>query len=64
MSGNKWWSTKIGAKLLSDLVILSVLSSYILLDFHKSIRVVPLRYLIYFLAGKNTKWFSNIPEEK
>ena len=55
MSCNKWWSTKVGAKLLSDLVILSILSSELPLDFHESNREVPLKYLIYFLAGINTK---------
>ena len=48
--------TKFGAKLLSDLVIFSIFSSDIPLDFHKSIRVVPLKYLEgnIFLAGINT----------
>ena len=50
MSGNKWWYTKVGAKLLSDLVIFSILSSDIPLDFHDSIRVVPVKYLVHFLA--------------
>ena len=62
MSGNTWW--KVGAKLLSDLVIFSVFPSKVLLDFHKSIQVVPLKYLMYFLAGINTKQFWNIPEEQ
>ena len=35
MSGNEWWSTKVGAKLLFDSVIFSILSSDIPLDFHK-----------------------------
>ena len=51
MSDNKWWSTKVGAKLLSDLVTLSILSSDIPLDFYDSIWVVPAKYLLYFLAG-------------
>ena len=51
MSGNKWWSTKVGAKLLSDLVISLIFSSDISLDFHELIRVVPLKYLMYFLTG-------------
>ena len=55
MSGNKWWSTKVGAKLLSDLVLFSILSYDIPLDFHDSIRVVSLKYLMYFIAGINTK---------
>ena len=46
MPGNKWWSIKNGAKLLSDLVIFSILSSKILLDLHESILVVPLKYLM------------------
>ena len=37
MSGNKLWSTKVGAKLLLDLVILSIFSSDTPLDFHDSI---------------------------
>ena len=53
MSGKKWWSTRVRGKLLSDLVIFSRLSSNILLDFHDSIRVVPVKYLMYW----------NIPEE-
>ena len=54
MSGKKWWSTRVRWKLLSDLVIFSRLSSNILLDFHDSIRVVPVKYLMYW----------NIPEEE
>ena len=64
MSGNKWWYTKVDAKLLSDLVIVSMLSSDIPLDFHNSIRVVPLKYIMYILAGRNTKRYWNIPKEK
>ena len=37
MSGNKLWSTKGGAKLLLDLLILSIFSSDTPLDFHDSI---------------------------
>ena len=54
MSGNKWW-TKLGEKLLSDLVIFSILSSDIPLDFQNSIRVVPLKYLMCLLVGINIK---------
>ena len=43
MSSNKWWSTIVVAKLLSDLIIFSIFSSfqyfYIPLGFHKAIRV-------------------------
>ena len=49
-------STKVGAKLLSDLVIVSIFSSDIPLDFYDSTRVVPLKYLMYFLAGIKIKW--------
>ena len=55
MSGNKCWSTKVGANLLSDLIIFSIFLSDIALDFHESIQLVPLKYWMYFLAGINTK---------
>ena len=55
MSLNKLWSTKAGAQLLSYLVIFSKFSSDFPLDFHDSIQVVPPKYLMYFLAGINTK---------
>ena len=55
MSDNKWWSTKVSAKLLSDLVIFSIFSSDVPLDFYESIQLGPLEYLMYFLAGINTK---------
>ena len=64
MSGNKWWLTEVGVKLLSDLVIFSTLSSDNALDFQKLIRVVLRKYLMYFLVGINTKELWNIPEEK
>ena len=48
MSGNTWWSTKFGAKLLSDLVTFSIFYFDITLNFYKSIGVVPLKYLMYF----------------
>ena len=54
MSGNKWLSTKVEEKLLSDVVIFSIFSSEIRLDFYQSIPVVPLKYLRNFLAGTNT----------
>ena len=43
MSGNKWWSTKVGDKLLLDLVVFSIFSYEIPLVFHESIQVVPLK---------------------
>ena len=43
MSGNKWWSAKVGATSLSDLVIFSIFSFYISLDFHELIGIVPLK---------------------
>ena len=46
---------KVGVKLLSDLVTFSIFSSDIPLDFHESMRIVPLKYLMHFLAGVNTK---------
>ena len=54
MSDNEWWSTKVGAKFLPDFVIFSTLSSDIPLDFHEWI-LVPWKYLMYFIAGINTK---------
>ena len=54
MPDNKWCSTKVGAKLLSDLVIFSIFSSDIPLDFHELIWVVQLKHLMYFLTGINT----------
>ena len=54
-SGNRWGSTKVGAKLLPNLVIFSIFSCEIPLDFHNSIRLVPLKYLMYFLDVINTK---------
>ena len=35
MTGNKWCSAKVSTKLLSDLVIFSIFSSDISLDFHE-----------------------------
>ena len=55
MSGSKWWATKIGTKLLSDLIIFSILFSAIPLDLHKSIRVFPLKCLMFFLVDVNNK---------
>ena len=55
ISGNKWWSTKVDANLLSDLVIFSIFYSDITLDFHEPIQLVLLKYLMYFLAVINTK---------
>ena len=64
MSGNKWWLKEVGAKLLSDLVIFSTLSSDNALDFQKLVRVALRKYLMYFLVGINTKELWDIPEEK
>ena len=50
ISDNTWLSTNVGAKLLSDLVIFSIFSPDIPLNFHELIRVVPLKYLIYLSA--------------
>ena len=55
MSVDTLWSKKVGAKLLVDLVIFSIFSSGVSLDFDESIWVVPLKYLMYFLARINTK---------
>ena len=42
-------------KIASGLVIFSILSSVFPLDFHESILVLPLKYLMYFLTLINTK---------
>ena len=55
MSGNIWWLTKVGGKLQFDLVIFSIFSTDNPLYFHKSIHVLPLKYLMHLLAGINTK---------
>ena len=55
MSCNKWCSKKVGAKSMSDLVTFLMFCTDIPLDFHESIPVVPLKYLMYFLACTNTK---------
>ena len=47
--------TKVGAKLLYYLVKFLIFTSEIPLDFHHSIRVVSLKYLMHFLASINTK---------
>ena len=64
MSDNTWWSTKVSTKLLFDLVIFSIFSSEIPFDFNDSVRVVPLKYLMCFLAGTYTNQFWNISIEK
>ena len=51
-------------KLFSYLVIFAIFSSEIPLEFHGSMRVVPIKYIMYFIAGINTKQFENILEEK
>ena len=48
MPGNAWWSTKDGAGRLSDLVIFLIYSCDIPLDFHELIRLVLIKYLLYF----------------
>ena len=50
-------SCKKGVKLLYDLVIFSIFCSDFPLDFHESIQVLPLKYLMYSLACINTKQF-------
>ena len=50
ISGSKWWLTKVGEKFLSNLVISSIFSSKISLDFYELVRVVPLKYLYVFFS--------------
>ena len=53
MSGKKYWSTEVGA-IAVWFSHISIFSSNIPLDFHDSIRVVPLKYSVYFFAGIDT----------
>ena len=46
---------KLVKKFLSDLVIVSILSSDNPLDFHKQIWVIPWKYFTCILAGINIK---------
>ena len=49
---------------LLDFVIFSIFSFKTPLDFHESFRLEPLKYLVYFVSGINTKQFWNIFAEK
>ena len=49
MSGITRCLTKVGAKLLPDLVTFSIFCANILLGFHELIRVMPLNLYMYFL---------------
>ena len=51
MPYNKWWSTKVAAKLPFGLVVFLLFSSKIPLEFRKSIREAPIKHLEHFLAG-------------
>ena len=56
MSGNTWWLTKVGEKLLYDLAIFLIFSFNIPLDFHELIQLeLQLKYLMHFVACINTK---------
>ena len=55
MPNNTWWSAKYGAKLLFVLVTFLIFSLDVPLDFYKSVGVVQLKYITYFLAGIKTK---------
>ena len=57
MSGKKWWSTKVDAKLclMSNLVIFSTFSLDIPSDFHEEIQVVSWKHLMILVSGMNTK---------
>ena len=50
MPDNTWWSTKYGAKLPFDLVIFSIFSLDVPLDFYKSVGVVQLKYITFFFS--------------
>ena len=42
-------------KIAVSFIYISILSSDIPLDFYDSIQAVPVKYLMYFVAGINTK---------
>ena len=53
MSGNTWWSTKVVAKLQPGLVIFSIISSDISLDFHKLIFDTYLYFIYLYIIYIN-----------
>ena len=55
---------KIGTKLLSDVVIISIFSSESVIDFHDKTLDVLAKILKYFLFEEYIKWFFNMPEQK
>ena len=55
MFGNTIWSIIVDTKLLFELVMFSIFSSDIPLDFPDSIQVSSLDYLVSLLAGINNK---------
>ena len=56
--------TKSWCKVSVDFFIFSIFFSDNPLDFDDSIWVMSLKYLMYFLAGRNAKSFWNIAKEK
>ena len=55
---------KVGTKLLSDVVIVSIFSSESLINFHDKTLDVLVKNLKYILFEKYIKWFFNFPEQK
>ena len=65
MSGNKWWSIKVGVKFLSDLVIFAIYIYFFDIRLSRFNPSSASKILVkHFLAGINTKYFWNIPKEK
>ena len=64
MSGNTWWSIKFGAKMAAWFSYIFNIFFWHSIRFPRVIRAVPLKYLMYFLAGINTKQVWKVIEEK
>ena len=64
MSGNTWWSIKFGAKMAAWFSYIFNIFFWHSIRFPRVIRAVLLKYLMYFLAGINTKQFWKVIEEK
>ena len=63
MSGNKWWSIKVGVKFLSDLVIFAIYIYFFDIRLSRFNPSSASKILVkHFLAGINTKYFWNIPK--
>ena len=60
MFGRKWWSKKVGAKLLSDLVVFSIFYSDMPIDFQESIWAVLLFDVTLFGLLSKSVFFTKL----